>query len=300
MILSLCIPTRNRAHTLPALFDSIQAQWRPGVEVIIGDNGSTDGTERIVRAFIRRMPKGSVTFLRWPTNREFNANIVRCVGAGTGDMAWLVGSDDQLDVGSLARVLDTIQNCPGALILGDVVRSNDGMGTKEPSATAWPDYSTFYLDEPGSVARYLAKARTVRASFPFLSCVVFPRPLFPKVVPAAWVGLNYHHLYAAWRMVLDGVPVVTRRKVLVRAAMGFPNRRDGETAAAVLQSVQTVFQLKRLFTDPADRAAICRVWALEYPAWRIASLQERCRHEPTWPFIKAGLQRLVRGGIDAR
>lgn len=292
--LSICIPTHNRAHTLPALFESIRKQWREGIEVVISDNASTDGTVDLARRFRASLPKGAVNYVRVPENRGFSANIHNVVRHATGGYCWIVGSDDEVYVGAIARVLDTMQNAPGCLIVGDVHNRAvvDG-GAPRPlvSSTSYPDYSFFWLDRPGAVAEYLEGVKTIHASFPFISSSVFPRSQWPFDMPANWANLSYDHLYCLWRMVIDGVPVVTRRKPLVWASSGYPDRRDSETMWAVQQSANTIEQLLKMFPDERDKAAIRKTWRYEYPAWRVKSLDERCHHEPSWRFVRAGLMR---------
>lgn len=294
--LSICIPTHNRAHTLPALFESIRKQHRPGVEVVISDNASTDKTEALVCKFTASLPAGAVRYIRVPENRGFDANIARVVDEAAGDYCWIVGSDDELYVGAIARVLDTMQNAPGCLIVGDVHNRavvDNGAPRELVSSTRYPDYSFFWLDEPGAVAEYLAGAQTIHASFPFISNTVFPRSQWTPHLPPNWANLSYSHLYKLWRMVLDGVPVVTRRKPFVWASSGYPDRRDAETMGAAQQSVNTIEQLVKMFGDPRDKAAIRTTWRYEYPRWRIKSLEERCHHEPAWLFVRAGLHRAL-------
>ena len=55
LTLSLCVCTRNRANELRALFDSVAVQSRMPDEVVIIDNGSTDHTREVVRAFAERV-----------------------------------------------------------------------------------------------------------------------------------------------------------------------------------------------------------------------------------------------------
>jgi glycosyltransferase involved in cell wall biosynthesis len=296
--LSLCIPTWNRAHILPPLLESIAAQWREEVELVVADNASSDDTAAIVKALRKRIPQ--LTYTRPPANRGFDANLERLVHTARGDYCWFLGSDDRVYPGAIARVLDTIQNAPGALIVGDVhTLSLDGTPVKEEPSTAWPDYSVFHFDEPGTIARYLARATSVRAVFPFIANIVFPRAAWPRgPMPREWADKAYRHLYACWRMVLDGTPVVTRRKLLVWATVGFPNRRDAETAAGVKQAVDAVACLARMVPPGEDRAALRRVWRFEYPPARRRSLEERCRREPAWRFIRHQLERMLRGGID--
>src|ERR1700741_2963605 len=48
MLFSIILPTYNRATLLPATIDSILAQRFPDFELIIVDDGSTDGTETMI------------------------------------------------------------------------------------------------------------------------------------------------------------------------------------------------------------------------------------------------------------
>ena len=48
---SVVIPVHNGAELIAAALDSVFAQTRPPIEVIVVDDGSTDGTAGIVRSF---------------------------------------------------------------------------------------------------------------------------------------------------------------------------------------------------------------------------------------------------------
>lgn len=296
-LLSLCIPTWNRGRTLPALLESIAVQWRDGIEVVISDNASSDETRAIVTAFRKRYP--DVVYRRSARNMGFDANLRTLVQTAKGRMCWFLGADDRVYSGAIARILDTMQNAPGAMIVGDVHTCINQTPVQIEESTAWPDYSAFWLDDPGTIARYLAKARTVRAAFPFIANVVFPRLAWPKEKEAmAWEGTSYTHVFAAWKMALEGVPVVTRRKVFVWAAISHPDRRDAETCQGVRHAIETVARVSRMVPPGKDRQALRRVWRFEYPEERIRSLHQRCRQEPAWAFTRTALERMVRGGVD--
>ena len=50
--LTVFTPTYNRAHTLPRLYDSLKEQTCSDFEWLVTDDGSTDGTENLVREWI--------------------------------------------------------------------------------------------------------------------------------------------------------------------------------------------------------------------------------------------------------
>ena len=52
-LLSIGIPTFNRAETLKQAVESLLAQDYPNIELVISDNASTDDTERVCREFCR-------------------------------------------------------------------------------------------------------------------------------------------------------------------------------------------------------------------------------------------------------
>lgn len=49
--ISIVIPTRNRARSLPACIDSIACQSYPAAEIIVVDDGSSDNTEQVVAEY---------------------------------------------------------------------------------------------------------------------------------------------------------------------------------------------------------------------------------------------------------
>ena len=81
MQLSVVIPTYNRIETLPRALASVAAQSRPVDEVIVVDDGSTDGTAEVVR---RSFP--SVKLLS-QVNRGVSA--ARNVGIAASSGEWV-------------------------------------------------------------------------------------------------------------------------------------------------------------------------------------------------------------------
>jgi glycosyltransferase involved in cell wall biosynthesis len=293
--LSILIPTHNRAHTLPRLLASIEAQIRPDVEIIIADNASDDDTAACVKAFIAKHVSHSSQwrYLRSSRNLGFDTNLLRCVSCAEGGVGWFVGSDDWLYHGALARVLDSISKAPGAIIVGNTCDHKvTGELVGDSASTSWPDQTPFFFDIAGSVSRYLEGVRSVRGAFGFISNFAFPISAWPMDAER-WVGTGYAHMLAAWAMALSGTPLFIRDRIFVNATIGHPERRDAETAEGVRIDTEAVRQLLALLPCARDRNALRAVWGAEYPEWRVASLEQRCHGQPAWLFTRAGLENIL-------
>jgi abequosyltransferase len=104
-LLSIAIPTYNRATFLQEILGSLLPQISPEmpVELIISDNCSTDGTEGIVRALIKEGHR--ISYVRNSANIGPDANILQCFEAASGSYAWVLGDDDVILEGSISKLL---------------------------------------------------------------------------------------------------------------------------------------------------------------------------------------------------
>lgn len=118
-LLSICVPTYNRAAYLPNLFESIEREiaslpeaWsRDDVEVVLCDNASPDDTPAVAAAFASRL---RLTYHRHPENLGADRNFLAVVEKASGVFCWLMGDDDAIGQGGLLRVLEAARNWSGA------------------------------------------------------------------------------------------------------------------------------------------------------------------------------------------
>ncbi|MBM3199193.1 MAG: glycosyltransferase family 2 protein [Chlamydiae bacterium] len=104
--LSLCIPTYNRASFLPDLLQSILSQYDDSVEIIIVDNGSQDSTPDLISSWGQKLP---LYYERFSQNQGPDRCFLRTIELATGSFCWLLGDDDILEPGALARILSLLQ-----------------------------------------------------------------------------------------------------------------------------------------------------------------------------------------------
>ena len=103
---SVIIPAYNRAGTLARALDSVAAQTFTDYEVIVVDDGSTDGTADCCAA--RGDPR--LRLLRHGTNRGAAAARNTGVAAATGTWCAFLDSDDAWSLDKLARQIAFMQH----------------------------------------------------------------------------------------------------------------------------------------------------------------------------------------------
>mgnify|MGYP003214151433 CR=1 FL=1 len=110
MKLTVFTPTYNRAYILGKLYESLCRQTAGDFEWIVVDDGSTDGTEALVRGWSSMAPF-SLRYVRQANGGKHRA-INRGVREARGELFFIVDSDDYLADNAVERVLsqyDTVR-----------------------------------------------------------------------------------------------------------------------------------------------------------------------------------------------
>ncbi|MBT9173992.1 MAG: Abequosyltransferase RfbV [Syntrophomonadaceae bacterium] len=104
--LSIAIPTYNGAQTIRETLDSIVSQLEEGVEIVVSDNASTDGTVEIIREY-----QVKYQVIRYFCNSEnvgVDRNFDLAVQRSNGRYVWFFGDDDKMSCGGILKVLDVL------------------------------------------------------------------------------------------------------------------------------------------------------------------------------------------------
>jgi glycosyltransferase involved in cell wall biosynthesis len=142
-LVSVGLPTYNRAGSLDRAIRSVLAQDYPAVELVISDNASTDGTQALCEAYAEADAR--VRYLRQPINRGAVANFQEVLKESQGVFFMWLGDDDWLDPSYLSRCVGLLLNDPElSLVAGRVVycRGDRQISEENPLSFEFPDPAT--------------------------------------------------------------------------------------------------------------------------------------------------------------
>ena len=117
---SICIPTYNRKDYLQETLESIFAQTYKDYEIVIVDDGSTDGTEEMIRNL-----DFPVTYY-WQENSGDAAARNKLVELAEGDYISFIDSDDLLMPDAIERMVNVLESEAGqAIVYGSYLRIDE-------------------------------------------------------------------------------------------------------------------------------------------------------------------------------
>ncbi|MDO4224911.1 MAG: glycosyltransferase family A protein [Bergeyella zoohelcum] len=106
MKITIFTPTYNRAHTLPKVYESLVAQTSKNFEWILVDDGSTDGTEELIKSYVSEN-KIDIKYYKQP-NQGKHIAINTGLDYAQGDYFLVLDSDDHLADRCVVQLLHLI------------------------------------------------------------------------------------------------------------------------------------------------------------------------------------------------
>jgi abequosyltransferase len=256
--LSVCITTRNREAYIAETLESILSQCPPGVEVVVVDGASTDGTADVVRAVGRRFPQ-----LRLITPREnsgLDADFDKAVLAARGRHCWLFSDDDLLVPGALARVLDVCSADPTVVIVDASVHDSNFSRTFERQRLPVTTRERYTDQESATFFRDCA------AHLTFIGAVIVRRDFWLSRERARYYGSEFIHCGVLFQAPIPGL-VRVLREPLVKIRYGLGNWNSRAFAVWMYNWPRLVWSFD--WIDAATRSAVFEVEPWKSPRWLV-------------------------------
>lgn len=191
--LSVMIPNFNYGRYIGETIESVLAQHRPDLEIVVCDNASTDDSVKVVGSYAQRGVRLAVN----PCNVGFSSNLERVAAMARGRRMLLLSSDDRMASGALAayeRLEAALGPRADTAVWGTATAIIDSKGQRtgqqfDPDPKCWRDAR----DEPElskavgfpvasiSAATLLRRSlELLRSPLPFLT-TCYPRALHDAV-----------------------------------------------------------------------------------------------------------------------
>lgn len=111
---SVGIPTYNGAQYIEDILTALQNQTFSDFDVLISDNGSTDGTSEVCARFVRDDPRFSIS--RIETTVPVAQNFIRARDLTSAPYFIWLSDDDLISPNYLERLVDALDSNPRALL----------------------------------------------------------------------------------------------------------------------------------------------------------------------------------------
>jgi glycosyltransferase involved in cell wall biosynthesis len=139
-LVSIGVPTYNRADKLRHSIEFILAQDYSNIEVVISDNASTDDTPALCEQLCRR--DNRIRYTRQKTNVGPIANYMAVLQAASGEMYMALADDDWLAPNYVSSCLETLLSNPDVvLVCGRSAMYRDGKFSHDAATTTLLDDS---------------------------------------------------------------------------------------------------------------------------------------------------------------
>lgn len=236
--------TYNGAAYVAAQLQSILAQTYPLHEIVVVDDGSTDGTLAILAAFAARYP-----LLRWYQNTRnlgYNKNFEKALGLATGEVLAISDQDDVWHPQKVERLLRHWTQ--GAAIYSDSVGFT-GEVPAEPRPGRW--MNRLQGTDPRQLALYntmsghamMLRRELLALALPFNPAVYYDWWL--AVVAMANGGVAYHPEILVYQRVhgnnASSEQPETNRQLLARERQTFAHNLEQFCTTPNLTGAQRAF-----------------------------------------------------------
>lgn len=125
-LVSVCIPTYNRAEGLRRAVQAVQQGEWANIEIIISDNGSGDSTEAVGRALAAADPR--IRYFRHPANLGPTRNFAFARAQARGKYFAWCGDDDWFAPDYLRRCVETLEGEPRLVMAAGLGAYHPGDG----------------------------------------------------------------------------------------------------------------------------------------------------------------------------
>lgn len=216
VLLTIAIPTYNRAQLLIESLDSLVNQVEAGVEILVNDNASTDNTRDVVHRYQAMYP-----FIRYSRNDQnlgADGNFLVCLQTGRGDFIQLLSDDDVLIPGAIHKILQTIKSHNElSIIRTNCCAFQNQLDLDNLAKPAYPISSNIIFNNKNEFLGYVGFASI------FMSPTIYNKKIFNQISnPSRFIGTHLLQTHLLFECLAVNNNAVIIADVCVAARVGMP------------------------------------------------------------------------------
>jgi len=295
-LVSVLVPAYNHERFIVECLDSVLASDHPRIELLVIDDGSTDGTHEVAKGWMRDHAGAfERAEVRSRPNKGICATLNELVDWSTGDYACLLASDDALLPSGASARAAFLERHPGyAAVVSDVELMDESSVTVAASALCAYGYRGHVSGSDRLMNLFLCS---------------WTSPFQNQFFRADWLrqnpyptGLGFEDLYAALSLSREGrlgmlpIPTVRYRVAVNRTAGRLPttvvrasNVATVERAVGDLRSRRPVVRLALALA----RRKVALEGDVDVVTWllRLGMFPVALRYRRTLPLLRSQLGR---------
>ena len=190
MLISVIVPVYNAEKYLRTCLDSIVNQTYKNLEIILVDDGSTDGSGAICDEYADKDVRIKVIH---STNKGVTAARINAFKTSSGDYITFVDADDFLDCNMFKKMLDTIMEDNTDIIVCQYI-NYDSKTKKQEKSMLRPPIGIYYKEDIVRLLKknFLYNEKTGIADMPpFLWAKLIKREFVQEILNVE-IGLSYN------------------------------------------------------------------------------------------------------------
>ncbi|MBP7087944.1 MAG: glycosyltransferase family 2 protein [Candidatus Omnitrophica bacterium] len=184
ILVSICMPTFNRASFIGQALESVISQADNNIEIVIVDGASTDNTAQVVQQYQKKF--GNLVYYRGEKNLGVNRDMAKTIELARGQYCWMLSDDDSLKPGAIKRILEEIKTGCQIYLCNITVCNLSMQPIRERFwLSAKVKDRIFNLNDKDEFIEYCNKADSIGALFSYMSSIILHRP--------SWMETGYHY-----------------------------------------------------------------------------------------------------------
>jgi abequosyltransferase len=204
ILLSICIPTFNRAKYIEQTLKSIIPKINKNIEIVIYDGASSDNTDEIIQQYTIKYK--NIIFYKALKNGGVDGDYANCIEMARGKYCWLMSSDDIIFNNTLDKIISNLKSEADIYLFN---RTEADLNMEAQSRQFWlkPNIGNklFKIHTKDDLMNYFGLVNMVGGIFSYAPSIIVKKTKWQNShVAEDFYGTCYAHVHRLVKIMLSG------------------------------------------------------------------------------------------------